>query len=230
MAVPPPPDEASWKLAEYERHFNTIQAGIRGLASVWLLAAFSAIATLMKRDEVNKLWLPPEWIIASICAMGAVGLALLWIIDQLVYHRLLNAVFIVGLKLEYDEPRRPPLHASMYASVPKIGYAKLLSLFYLLPIGALGAVAIAATVYGIHRKSHGWEWALIVVAAVPTVLAILIYSRGGRERVFFRDQAAHFNEDAFTNLFADVPGQSKFHNVLERYSPPDRDHNPTAGV
>jgi hypothetical protein len=61
-----------------------------------LLATFGSIATLLKRDEVNNLWIPAEWVIVSVCAMGAVGPALLWIIDQLVYHRLLNALFILG--------------------------------------------------------------------------------------------------------------------------------------
>jgi hypothetical protein len=164
-------DESCWKLGEYERHFNIIQAGIRGLASVWLLASFGAIATLLKRDEVTNLWIPADLVIASICAMGAAGLFLLWIIDQLVYHRLLNALFIVGLKLEYDEPERPPIHASMYASGPKLGFARLLSLFYLLPIGALGAICIAACAHALHGDHQGRDWGLIVLAAVPVCMA-----------------------------------------------------------
>jgi hypothetical protein len=214
------PDDSCWKLAEYERHFNTIQAGIRGLASVWLLAAFGAIATLLKREEADKLWVPPEWVIGSICAMGAGGLALLWIIDQLVYHRLLNAVFIVGLKLEWSDPRRPPLHASMYASTPALGYARLLSLFYLLPIAALGAIAMAAAIYAISGDVGGWDLALFGLAAVPAALAVWIFMQGGRERNFYREHAGHFGDAKFTALFPRKRGKGikrekgDFHTLL----------------
>jgi hypothetical protein len=219
VATQPPraPDDACWKLAEYERHFNTIQAGIRGLASVWLLAAFGAIATLLKREEADKLWVPPEWVIGSICAMGAGGLALLWIIDQLVYHRLLNAAFIVGLKLEEDDPGRPPLHASMYASAPAHGFAWLLSLFYLLPIAALGAIAIAATVYAVGGDPESWDWALLGLAAVPAVLAVAILGQARREREFFRKQAGYFGDREFQALFGATRGVGPFERILGRY-------------
>lgn len=218
-------DDSDWKLGEYERHFNVIQAGIRGLASVWLLAAFGAIATLLKRDQVNNLWIPTEWVIVAVCAMGAVGLALLWIIDQLVYHRLLNALFIVGLKLEYDQCERPydqrgrpPIHASMLASSPAVGYARLLSLFYLLPIGALGAVSIGATVHALGGAHEGRDWAMVALAAVPVVVAIGIFARGGRERAFFKSQAAHFGDNEFTELFGAKPGAGRFDKLLSSQS------------
>jgi hypothetical protein len=219
VATQPPraPDDASWKLAEYERHFNTIQAGIRGLASVWLLAAFGAIATLLKREEADKLWVPPEWVIGSISAMGAGGLALLWIIDQLVYHRLLNAAFIVGLKLEQDEPGRPPIHASMYASAPPLGFARLLSLFYLLPIAALGLIALAAAIYAVGGDPESWDWALFAVAAVPAALAAAIFTQGGRERAFFRTQAGYFDDAEFKALFGAKRGTGTFEKLLARY-------------
>ena len=207
-------DDSDWKLAEYERHFNVIQAGIRGLASVWLLAAFASIATLLKRDQVSNMWIPVEWVIVSVCAMGAVGLALLWIIDQLVYHRLLNAIFITGLKLEYDKRQGPLIHASMLASSPPIGYARLLSLFYLLPIGALGAVSIAATVHGLIGTHEGRDWALVALAALPTAVAVGIFVRGGRERAFFKKQAGYFEEPEFTKLFGAKPGAGTFHELL----------------
>jgi hypothetical protein len=219
-AQPPPPaspEDACWKLAEYERHFNTIQAGIRGLASVWLLAAFGAIATLLKREEADKLWVPPEWVVASICAMGAGGLALLWIVDQLVYHRLLNAAFIVGLRLEHEDAERPPLHASMYASMPPIGFARLLSLFYVLPIAALGAIALAATLYAVGRDPESWDWMLFALAAMPALLALAISSQGGRERAFFREQAGYFGDPEFQALFAAPRGKGTFETLLKRY-------------
>jgi hypothetical protein len=211
-------DEAIWKLAEYERHFNVIQAGIRGLASVWLLASFGAIATLLKREEADALWLPHEWVIVAICVMGATGVALLWVVDQLVYHRLLNAVFIVGLKLEHDDLRRCPVHASMYAAVPRPGFAALLSLFYVLPITALGAVALAAAVYELSDERTGRAFGLLGLAVVPALIAAGILLRGGREGPFFREHAALFEDDDFTNYFGDGKQPGSFGTLLALHS------------
>lgn len=213
----PSPDEACWKLAEYERHFNTIQAGIRGLASVWLLASFGAIATLLKRKEAEALWLPAVWVIVVICVMGATGLALLWVVDQLVYHRLLNAVFIVGLKLEHDDHARLPLHASMYASTPKYGFAGLLSLFYAVPILALAVVAVAVALSELIQEQRGAAFGLLGLATVPALVGLAIVWKGGRERVFYRKHAARFEDDDFKELFANERSKSRFHTLLADY-------------
>ena len=219
---PTAPDGASWKLAEYERHFNTIQAGIRALASVWLLAAFASLATLLKRKEAAALWLPEEWVIVTICVMGSAGLALLWVIDQLVYHRLLNAVFIVGLKLENDDRSLPPLHASMYASVPKHGYAVLLSGFYFAPIGALGATALAVASYAISRDAGASSVAVLAFALLPGITCAFIFHRGFRERESFAKHVDHFKDEEFSKLFARGPsGQRSFYTLLERYGKED---------
>jgi hypothetical protein len=213
----PSPDEACWKLAEYERHFNTIQAGIRGLASVWLLASFGAIATLLKRKEADALWLSAHWVIVAICVMGATGLALLWVVDQLVYHRLLNAVFIVGLKLEHDDHTRLPLHASMYASMPKRGFAALLSLFYVLPVIVLAAVAAAAAVHELSQEQRGAAFGLLALATVPALIGLGIAWQGSRERASYHDHAALFEDDDFTKLFAKKGRASGFKTLLEQY-------------
>ena len=39
------------RLAENERHFHTIQAGVRGLASTWTLAAFASLAIVLKHEK-----------------------------------------------------------------------------------------------------------------------------------------------------------------------------------
>lgn len=40
-----------WRFAKSERHFNETQAGIRHHAATWMLAAFTAIAILLKSDD-----------------------------------------------------------------------------------------------------------------------------------------------------------------------------------
>ena len=49
-------NDTYWKFAESEKHFNNIQSGIRNLASGWILAAFAAIALLLKTEK-DVTWL-----------------------------------------------------------------------------------------------------------------------------------------------------------------------------
>jgi len=44
------------RLAENERHFHTIQAGVRGLASTWTLTAFASLAIVLKHEK-DVTWL-----------------------------------------------------------------------------------------------------------------------------------------------------------------------------
>jgi hypothetical protein len=99
------------RLAENERHFHTIQAGVRGLASTWTLAAFASIAIVLKQEK-DVTWLfPPFALIILICLMVNIGLTVLWIIDQLVYQRLFNTNYIAGLRLEQQFSFIPPVRA-----------------------------------------------------------------------------------------------------------------------
>jgi hypothetical protein len=70
------------RLAENERHFHNIQAGIRGLASTWMLAAFGRIALLLKQQKGVTWQFHPLGLAVVICVMANVGLSVLWIIDQ----------------------------------------------------------------------------------------------------------------------------------------------------
>ena len=63
--------EEYWQFRDVENHFNNIQAGIRNRASTWLLAAYTAIAVLLKVSETSAscwgfLFFVPLKIIPSI--------------------------------------------------------------------------------------------------------------------------------------------------------------------
>src|SRR5262245_830160 len=95
-------DSLLWKIfdfiAEQERHFNNLQSKYRVLASAWLLASLSGIGFVIK--ELTRPTDSPYLLIAAIAAAGGTGIYLLWVVDILVYHRLLDACFVEGLKLE----------------------------------------------------------------------------------------------------------------------------------
>lgn len=121
--------------------------GIRALASAWLLAAVGAIGVLL-RTEANAAWLiAPSSLVVIVCTLAVAGLAALWVMDQLVFHRLLNAVFLVGLKMEFDDPRLPPIRAMMMMmSAEGEDMRRWERLVYLIPLLVLATVALLVTV------------------------------------------------------------------------------------
>jgi hypothetical protein len=205
--------EELWKLTEYERHFNSIQVGIRGLASVWLLAAFGAITTLLNQQESASLLLPLEWVICLVSVMGAIGLVLLWIIDQLVYHRLLNAIVLVGIRLEHDDATLPPVHSAMYSFMPRKGFGYYLSLFYIGPSVALSAIALSAAGYEASQGFSAEAIGLIALAAVPAALAGFVSTRSDDEKQIFLEWAFRLGPESFSKLFAANPDE--FTRLLE---------------
>jgi hypothetical protein len=206
LEEPASPSEASWKLAEYERHFNTIQAGLRGIASLWLLAAFGAIASVLTRDEGQMLAFSNELAIAAICAMGSTGVALLWTQDEMVYHRLLNALVVLGMKLEASDPDVPPIHAAMYASMPRISYEQRLSTFYNGPIAVLALVSAAALVSELLGSGLGLSaLGSAALTAVPVAIFARIRTKSRGERWFFACEASRYADKHFDCVFARGP-------------------------
>ena len=145
-----------------ERHFNELQSGYRNMASGWLLAVFAGIGfSLSQKLQIN---IPCELLIAAIAAAGCVGIGLLWILDLLVYHRLLDACFIEGLFLEERYPWLPPLRHNMMETQAGQGVLFRTIGFYLIPINFL--ILVASFAFAWWLKHEGWQF-----IAAPTVVA-----------------------------------------------------------
>ena len=133
-----PETERAWailcELRAAEEHFNTIKAQCRTLASTWLLAAFGAMGFLLTQQLA--IGLPTEVIVLGVALAASLGLTLLWILDLLVYHRLLDASFLEALKIEARYPSLPQVHHNMRASQAKGQTPNLLAWFYLCAIAA----------------------------------------------------------------------------------------------
>jgi hypothetical protein len=95
-----------------ERHFNTIEATYRGLASSWLFASFTAIGVILSRKTL-PLHLNPALMGCAIAALGVIGITLFWVIDVLVHHQLLDCWFRQGILLEKSNPWIIPVHSEM---------------------------------------------------------------------------------------------------------------------
>lgn len=128
------------EIGAYERHFNAIQSIYRGMASTWLVAAFTAIGfVLFKEDKPSVIVFSPELIIAYIALFACIGMLMVWNLDVKVYHRLLVACFSTGKKYE-DSNFLPKIRTAMDLNKESIGNG--LVVFYLFGILSLLIIAI----------------------------------------------------------------------------------------
>ena len=123
-----------FKLSEMEERFNSSSGGIRSLASAWLLASLGAIGWLFSSYDPLTWPLPLGFLVIVVTTLGCIGMITLWVMDQLVFHRLLTSVFMVGLKIENDDPDIPPIRSLMMKTQEGIGTYRWEKLFYLMPI------------------------------------------------------------------------------------------------
>lgn len=160
------------ELGEYERHFNQIQSVYRGLASTWLLGCFGGISFLYSRDFNGKLPVSTEAACAWLAFGGAIGIALLWLLDGGIYHRLLLAVVQVSEELETTESDTfPPLRAAFARMTRKFTVRHAITLFYAVPASMLCVVAL---VFEFHDREAGWQrLPLVVGSAIVLLLAVI---------------------------------------------------------
>lgn len=153
------------ELGAYERHFNEMQSRYRALASTWLLAAIAAIGFILTRRL--SVHIDPALLIAAISFAAGCGVALLWNLDLLVYHRLLHAVFRAGLELDATYPNTPQIRQAMDAATDDKGVNKYVVYYYLVTTGALFLVAILA--FEVWASEAIGDWALLTGALLVAV-------------------------------------------------------------
>jgi hypothetical protein len=161
-------------LRDYEHHFNTIELEIRKLASVWMLAVFGGIAFVVRGGIGEDALVSVGVLVPLLATLGSVGLFMLWIQDYVVYHGLLRAVFIMGLRLEYQMEELPPLRSIMMQVSGGSGMARYMKLYYIIPQVVLSIIAVAAA--GIA----GWEPeanAMFAIAGIFAVATIVLSTR-----------------------------------------------------
>ena len=171
MGGPPgnPPEPADpWltivEIGLQERAFNTLQATYRTLGSTWLLATFGGVGFMWSLKADPTLPVPIDVVILFIGIAGAVGITLVWLLDLIVYHQLLEVVFWTGLAVELEHPDIPPMRLQMFATEavsPKV------EKFYL---AMLTAPLLIATVAGTAAAP------LAAVGSEPIALALGLFA------------------------------------------------------
>lgn len=224
-------NEEYWKFAESERHFNELQAGIRNLASGWMLAAFGAIALLLKSDA-NVSWLVSHYVLIGVVSlMATLGLLILWINDQMVYQRLLDCCFVVALKMEYDDPRLPPLRAVMISSTSGKGMSWWMANFYIIPMWVFLAITATAGLMSHGAESQSSLWILTGLGIVQLVAVLWVQYE--KRHVGAKPRSCVFGDEGFKSLFGSEQGHVRIAEMIARHRPagaPEEPKDMTADV
>ena len=176
-------DNSLNRLGENERHFQTTQAGIRGIASTWTLTACAGVALLFKREPQVAWLLPPYALVTLIASMTNIGLGLLWILDQLVYQRLFNTNYIAGLRLETQFSFIPPVRAIQALSTGGTSIAVWVKYFYVIPMLAFATIAVfgVASYFGVSLdpwRFSGWAVAVGLSGSLLPMIWVIHRARG----------------------------------------------------
>lgn len=213
--------ECYWKLSEMEERFNSSAAGVRTLASGWLLAAIGALGWLLDPGKPRSWVVPLGLLLVAVCVLGVAGFATLWVLDQLVFHRLLNSVFLVGLKMESGEPSLPPIRALMMKTVEGRGTHRWELFFYLGPLlvfVALSAIVVTTGSADLFlARSYGssidlrWVGYTMLIAQIAVIAWVFSKQRS----VGVIQPAACFGDESFMELvrkgtFEDIVRASSF--------------------
>ncbi len=158
-------------LVTYEQHFNEIQSRYRSLASTWLLATFAGIGFIL--SEKLNMTIPIDLIISLIAVAGGIGIYLLWNLDHMVYHRLLESAFVECFKLENKYNILPKVaHNMRTMQEDGIGVPSRILLFYLVPQFVLYLTAIYSYLRWIGHLYYN-VYSIIFLLLVILIIIIL---------------------------------------------------------
>ncbi|MFH0759855.1 MAG: hypothetical protein V2B15_21385 [Bacteroidota bacterium] len=121
------------ELGTFERHFNQIQNVFKGLASTWFLAAFAAIGFIYSKSF--PCGFPTMYELASslVSLTVATVIIMFWIMDVLIYHKLLLASLKKSKKIEKKNKDYPKLRKTMNRYTKLLNVRTASSIFYITP-------------------------------------------------------------------------------------------------
>lgn len=214
------------QIKEYEHHFNGIQTEIRKLASVWLLATLAAIAFLVKGfylggvSDLLNTQNNAKILISLVGFMGTLGILLLFVLDQMVYHRLLNAVFLLGLRMEYLHSFLPPIRTLMMLFSRKRGVGWHMRFYYIVPMFIFAFIALFAGLFNVYEDGIKMEVNTASVIIGLFTLSIPVWAFWEPEgKELYEDITRDFGDDGFNkfmkSLFEVIEDNKKFENDMK---------------
>jgi hypothetical protein len=155
-----------------ERHFNDLQSKYRLLVSSWLLATFIGVGFVF----TNNLSLPIDSysLISIISFFGSLGILLLWNLDIMVYHRLLDSAFIEGVILENDNDWLPKFRTNALKSQKGKGVLRRVMLFYLGIICILQCIALISISLSISIENDWKKVSFLIIVLLVGIISNVI--------------------------------------------------------
>ena len=199
-----------WKLSEMEERYNTSSGGIRTLASAWILAALGAIGWIFNSYKFDNWPIPLGLLVVIVSLLATAGITTLWVMDQLVFHRLLNSVFLIGLKMEKDDPELPPIRSMMLKTQEGSGTSKWELLFYLAPIITFILLSFLITAFGMDKlflanqelfafNAKLISWIFFAIQLI-TLFWVFLNTKTLKK---FKKRASWFEDEEFTKIVSD---------------------------
>jgi hypothetical protein len=225
--------ERYWKLSDMEERFNASSGGIRALASAWILAAIGSIGWLFNSYNFLTWAVPQGLLMVMISTLASLGISTLWVLDQHVFQRLLNSVFLVGLKLEKDDPELPPIRSMMIKTQEGSGASKWQLLFYIVPIAIFTSFSFLLIFFGMDKmfisnaELFKLQARLVSWICLSLQIISLIWIFVNRKTVkSFVERASWFTDEEFTEIVS----SSSYHAIIEKFHKNANRHKSTDEV
>jgi hypothetical protein len=165
------------ELGVIDRHFNNAQSNCRALASTWLLAGFAGIGIAISKEF--NVHIAKELIVAAIGVASAIGLCLLWMLDLLVYQRLLDSAYHEARILEKSQSWLPQVRNNMRKLLKGRSLA-LIALFYIVTVETMilvSGVSLAVWLHRLGQRNLAVLAELSAYAVIFVLFPILMYRR-----------------------------------------------------
>ena len=189
-----------------EERFNSSSGAIRALASGWLLASIGSIGWIFNAYNAETWPLPIGLLVTVVSTLGSIGITTLWVMDQLVFFRLLNSVFLVGLKIEKDDNEIPPIRSVMMKAQEGLGTHRWERFFYITPISIFILLSIVLIIGGSdalfsgNEKYFNFNTRYISILLVFIQIIALIWMLIKFCSISQKKRAIYFNDEEFTKI------------------------------
>lgn len=185
------------QIGDQERHFNELEKSYRLLSSQWLLASLGAIGFLLQTDKFADMAVYKGMLIGGIGLASNFGIFLLWLIDIRVYHKLLNCVFLQGVKLEQENTWLPRIRTDMILSQQSGDVVNSTALFYIGSCSLLSVIATIAFCTYFAQNTALILFASLAGLALVTLQGIYMMrkSRNPRARILYNKLIADYKDD-----------------------------------
>lgn len=162
-----------------EHHFNNLCFNIRALASTWLLATLAGVGWILKdlpaaADE-NSFVIDKVDLLVLLCVGSSIGIFVLWIMDIMVYQRLLNVWFESREKYEIDDSL-PSIRIPMKNLFETGRASELIMIYYL----ALTAAPLMLAMF--ISSSAGNTDAMWIISLILFLIALTIFKFSPKDK------------------------------------------------